>query len=132
MRTFGNSKKGLYRSRNGVILGVCRGVADYFDIKVFWVRAIMVIIFLLSGFWPVIGIYLVAALLMKPEAAQSFANDDERDFYDSYAHSPQSAAQRLKKSSTIWTVESEEWRTALLAGNLNGSASSIQLRDLRD
>ena len=97
MRTFGNNKKGLYRSRNGVILGVCRGVADYFDIKVFWVRAIMVIIFLLSGFWPVIGIYLVAALLMKPEAAQSFANDDERDFYDSYAHSPQSAAQRLKK-----------------------------------
>ena len=64
MRTFGNNKKGLYRSRNGVILGVCRGVADFFDIKVFWVRAIMVVIFLLSGFWPVIGIYLVAALVM--------------------------------------------------------------------
>ena len=97
MRTFGNGKPGLYRSRDGVILGVCRGVADYFDIKVFWVRAIMVIIFLLSGFWPVIGIYLVAALLLKPEPAQSFATDDERDFYNSYAHSPQSAAQRLKK-----------------------------------
>jgi phage shock protein C len=57
----------------------------------------MIIVFLLSGFWPVIGIYLVADLLMKPEPAQSFANDDERDFYDSYAHSPKSAAQRLKK-----------------------------------
>ncbi len=57
----------------------------------------MVIIFLLSGFWPVIGIYLVAALLMKPEPPQSFASEDERNFYDSYANSPQSAAQRLKK-----------------------------------
>lgn len=92
-----STKKGFYRSRNGVILGVCRGVADYFDIRVFWVRMILVISLLLSGFWPVLGIYLVAALLMKPEPAQSFANDDERDFYNSYAHSPQSAAQRLKK-----------------------------------
>jgi phage shock protein C len=89
--------KGLYRSRNGVILGVCSGIADYFDIRVFWVRMLVVITLLLSGFWPVLGIYLVAALLMKPEPAQSFANDDERDFYNSYAHSPHSAAQRLKK-----------------------------------
>ena len=26
-----NSRTGLYRSRNGVILGVCRGIAEYFD-----------------------------------------------------------------------------------------------------
>jgi len=97
MSRFGLQKSGLYRSRHGVLLGVCRGIADYFDIKVLWVRTIMVIIFLLSGFWPVIGIYLVAALLMKPEPPQSFASEDERYFYDSYAHSPQSAAQRLKK-----------------------------------
>jgi len=89
--------KGFYRSRHGVILGVCRGVADYFDIRVFWVRTIIVISLLLSGLWPVLGIYLVAALLMKPEPAQSFANDNEREFYDSYANSPKSAAQRLKK-----------------------------------
>ncbi len=97
MTEYRTSKRGIYRSRNGLILGVCRGVADYFDISVFWVRAVMIIIFLLSGFWPVIGIYLVAALLMKAEPVSSFANDDEREFYDSYTHSPQSAAQRLKK-----------------------------------
>jgi phage shock protein C len=97
MTEYRTTKRGIYRSRNGLILGVCRGVADYFDISAFWVRAVMVIIFLLSGFWPVIGVYLVAALLMKAEPVSSFANDDEREFYDSYAHSPQSAAQRLKK-----------------------------------
>ncbi|MCJ7776670.1 MAG: PspC domain-containing protein, partial [Desulfobulbaceae bacterium] len=32
---------GLYRSRNGIILGVCRGVAEYFDFSVFWARTIV-------------------------------------------------------------------------------------------
>lgn len=92
-----NNRRGFYRARDGVILGVCKGIADYFDFSVFWVRIGMVIIFLLSGFWPVIGIYLVAALLMKPAPAHTVENDDEREFYDSYVHSPRSAAQRLKK-----------------------------------
>ena len=59
------SGRGLYRSRNGVIFGVCRGLADYFDFSVFWIRAIAVILFILTGFWPVVGIYILAALLMK-------------------------------------------------------------------
>ena len=37
MRTFGTNSKGLYRSRHGLILGVCRGVADYFDSCCGWV-----------------------------------------------------------------------------------------------
>jgi len=87
----------MYRARDGVILGVCKGMANYFDLSVFWVRIGMIIIFLLSGFWPVIGIYLVAALLMKPAPVHAAKNEDEREFYDSYSNSPRSAAQRLKK-----------------------------------
>jgi phage shock protein C len=92
-----NKKRGIYRSRDGLILGVCRGIAEHFDFSVFWIRTGMIVIFLLSGFWPVIGIYLVAALLMKPEPVRPFENDNQQEFYDSYVHSPQSAAQRLKK-----------------------------------
>ena len=65
------SRRGLYRSRNGVILGVCRGLADYFDFSVFWIRAIAVVLFIFTGFWPVVGIYLLAALLMKPDPAKN-------------------------------------------------------------
>ena len=61
------SRRGLYRSRNGVILGVCRGLADYFDFSVFWIRTVAVILFIFTGFWPVVGIYLLAALLMKSD-----------------------------------------------------------------
>ena len=61
------ARQGLYRSRNGIILGVCRGVADYFDFSAFWIRAILIVVFILTGFWPIIGIYILAALLMKSE-----------------------------------------------------------------
>ncbi|MBB5349159.1 envelope stress response membrane protein PspC [Desulfoprunum benzoelyticum] len=97
MRKYSNDGRGLYRSRDGVLLGVCRGVADYFDLSVFWVRMAVVLVFLLSGFWPVLGVYLVAALLMKPRPVRPIESEDEQEFYDSYVHSPRSAAQRLKR-----------------------------------
>ncbi len=62
---------GLYRSRKGIILGVCRGIADYFDFSVFWIRTIAVILFIFTGFWPIVGVYILAALLMKPQPVPS-------------------------------------------------------------
>ena len=92
-----NSRRGLYRSRNGIILGVCRGFAEYFDFSVFWVRAITVILLFITGLWPLVGIYIVAALLMKPEPVIPIETEAEKEFYDSYTHSRYSAAQRLKR-----------------------------------
>jgi phage shock protein C len=88
---------GIYRSRNGVFLGVCRGIADYYNLSVLWIRLGLIVIFLLSGFWPVLGIYIVAALLLKPQPVRPIETEDEQEFYDSYVHSPRNAAQRLKR-----------------------------------
>ncbi len=88
---------GIYRSRNGVFLGVCKGIAEYFDFSVFWVRMALIVVFIFSGFWPVIGIYLVAAFFMKPKPVKPIESEEEQEFYDSYVHSPKTAAQRLKK-----------------------------------
>jgi phage shock protein C len=41
---------GLYRSRNGAILGVCRGIAEHFDLSVFWVRFFTLLLFVFTGF----------------------------------------------------------------------------------
>ena len=71
------SRRGLYRSRNGVLLGVCRGVADYFHLSVFWIRAIAVILFICTGFWPIVGVYILAALLMKSDPAESGGRDSK-------------------------------------------------------
>jgi phage shock protein C len=97
MKHYGRKDRTIYRSRDGVIFGVCRGIADYFDFSPFWVRMAMVVTFMLSGFWPVIGIYLAAAFFMKPRPTRPIENEAEHEFYDSYVHSPKNAAWRLKK-----------------------------------
>lgn len=91
------SRRGLYRSRRGVILGVCRGVAEYFDFSVFWTRAIAFVLLVFSGFWPVLGLYFVAALIMKPAPAMPIKTEEEEEFYDSYVRSRHGAVDRLKK-----------------------------------
>ncbi len=88
---------GIYRSRKGVIFGVCRGLAEHFDFSVVWARAIAVMFLFVSGLWPAVGIYLIATLIMKPAPVVPLESDAEREFYDSYTHSRHMAAQRLKR-----------------------------------
>ena len=90
-------KNGIYRSRHGLLFGVCRGLANYFDFSVVWIRIVAVLFLLMTGLWPMVGIYLVAALIMKPEPVQPIENDDEREFYHSYVHSREGAAQRIRR-----------------------------------
>jgi len=65
MHTAMRNRTGLYRSRHGAIRGVCRGVAEYLDFSVFWTRAIAVALLIFTGFWPMLGIYFLASLVMK-------------------------------------------------------------------
>jgi len=64
---YGYRPAGLYRSRRGIIFGVCRGLAEHFDVSVFWTRVLTIIAFLITGIWPVGVLYVLAALLMKRE-----------------------------------------------------------------
>ena len=91
------SGRGLYRSRNGVIFGVCRGLADYFDFSVFWIRASAVILFIFTGFWPVVGIYLLAALLMKSEPAKDAGTGSQPKSGCRYRYARTDTAERLKR-----------------------------------
>jgi len=91
------SPRGLYRSRNGILLGVCRGVADYFDFSVFWIRAVVVVLFICTGFWPIVGIYILAALLMKSDPAASAGNQQTRRPGGSHRTTRNDAAERLKR-----------------------------------
>jgi phage shock protein C len=90
------SRRGLYRSRDGIILGVCRGVADYFDFSAFWIRVILIAVFILTGFWPVIGIYLLAALLMKSEPGVSGKNHSRRNHRCCDSRTRRQTSERLK------------------------------------
>jgi phage shock protein C len=89
--------RGIYRSRQGAIFGVCRGLAEHFDFSVFWVRLIAVVMLILSGLWPAMILYILAALVMKPQPVMPISSPDEQQFYDSYTASRHDAAQGLKR-----------------------------------
>lgn len=71
-RYYGSAHMGLYRSRDGVLCGVCQGIADYFDLSAFWLRIVVLAAFILTGFFPVGLGYIIMALMMRPRPTFSY------------------------------------------------------------
>ena len=93
-----SKRRTLYRSRRGKILGVCQGFADYFDVRAKTVRILAVIALVITGFWPAVAGYFIAAYLMKPEPVLPLETEFEEEFYNSYAASRSMALSRLKRN----------------------------------
>jgi len=91
-----NIQSGIYRSRNGIIFGICQGLSEHFDFSAFWIRVVFIVLFFMSGFFPVVFLYILAALLMKPEPVKPLNTENEYEFYDSYVNSRSMALHRLK------------------------------------
>ncbi|WP_035235570.1 envelope stress response membrane protein PspC [Desulfobacter vibrioformis] len=89
--------EGFYRSRRGIIFGVCRGLAEHFNMSVFWTRVVVLVLFLFTGFWPIGVLYLVAGVLLNLEPVIPLENESDEEFYHAYARSRSSAIQRIKK-----------------------------------
>jgi len=92
--------KGLYRSRDGLFFGVCKGLANHLNFSVFWMRVLWVAVSLFTGVGILFGFiaYIVAAIVMKPEPVVPFESDSEREFYNSYVSSRAMAINRLKRT----------------------------------
>ncbi|QQP89960.1 envelope stress response membrane protein PspC [Skermanella sp. TT6] len=86
----------LYRDRErGKLLGVCAGLADYFGVDVFLVRLGVA----LGGIFftmPVVGAYLLAALVLKNKPARVYASREEEDFWRTVATKPDVTIAGLK------------------------------------
>ncbi|UTF51649.1 envelope stress response membrane protein PspC [Desulfomicrobium sp. ZS1] len=92
-----DEQRDLYRARNGVFLGVCNGIARYFDIAPGAVRAVVILLFLVTGIWPVGLLYLIAAMVMKMEPVVPFNGPADQEFYNSYTSSRAGALERIKR-----------------------------------
>ncbi len=122
------TRRSLYRSRDGMIFGVCKGLAHFTEISVHWVRLIMIVIFVLSGFFPIVLLYIVAAILMKPEPVMEPDSEIDWDFYNSWASNRSTALARLKRKfdqlerrarrmENLVTAREFDWEERLKAGN---------------
>jgi phage shock protein C len=75
----------LYRSRNGMLLGICQGIADWRDLPVFVVRLIFVVICLATAVAPCVIIYLLLGLIipLEPRGAYRHSKADD-NYYENF------------------------------------------------
>ena len=67
MRRYGRDR--LYRSKHGEIFGVCQGIAEWRELSADSVRLVVILLAVFTGFFPVMALYLAAALLLPTESA---------------------------------------------------------------
>lgn len=79
----------MYRSRNGMLLGICQGIADRYDMPVAVVRLIFIIITIATAVAPCVIIYLLAGFIipLEPRGGSRGYNgkstmDDIKDQFD--------------------------------------------------
>ncbi len=65
MTGYYSQRRKLYRSRDGEILGVCRGIAEWRDLPVSAVRLVFVLLVLFAGMS--IWVYFIMALILPVE-----------------------------------------------------------------
>lgn len=87
----------FYRARDGKIMGIFKGLARRYDVSVFWLRLVGVFLLFVTGFWPMVILYVIAGFVLKPEPAMVPTSDDEEEFYSSYTTSRAGAIARLKR-----------------------------------
>jgi len=99
MQFLGNfrRRRRLYRSRGGMIFGVCKGLANYAELPVFWIRIILIGLTILSWVLPFVILYVVAAFLMRPEPSLEPAAEEDWRSYTENACAQSLALARLKR-----------------------------------
>jgi len=84
----GNNHNRLYRDdENGIIAGVCAGIADYFGTNRTLVRALAVLSLVMFTI-PTTVAYLAAAYFLERKPARQYRSDDEQQFWRSMHRSP--------------------------------------------
>ncbi len=86
----------LYRDKkNGKIMGVCAGIADYTGIESIWVRLGMVaLLFAMSGF--VLPLYFVAGFLLDKKPDHLYEDRQEQQYWQRVRQSPARTAREVR------------------------------------
>src|SRR3546814_9381081 len=86
----------LYRNpERGMIFGVCAGLAEYFGMRDWQIRAI-VILFLVVFPPQTVLVYLIAAFVMKRRPQQLFRDPEEEEFWRSVSGRPERTFHSLR------------------------------------
>lgn len=96
--SFKKSPTRLYKDpRRGKIMGVCAGIADYFDIKVGVVRFLTVIAALVTGIWFVVIAYFIMGFMLDPKPRDMYEDEKEEEFWKQTRKAPDYSAAELRR-----------------------------------
>ena len=88
----------LYKDpRNGRIMGVCAGIADYFDIRPGVIRLMALIGLFMSGFIPAICVYFLLGFVMSPKPDEIYEKPEEDKFWREARTKPDYTSVDLRK-----------------------------------
>lgn len=80
MKTFNPNR--LYKiPQEGRIMGVCAGVADYFDVRPGIVRLLAILGLLMTGFFPTFFIYVLLGFILETKPTEIMSNPEEDKFW---------------------------------------------------
>jgi phage shock protein C len=93
------SRTRFYRDkRNGKIMGVCAGIADYAGFDVTLVRVCAVAAFFLSGGW-ILPFYFISGFITPDKPTEfDYAAPEERQFWQSVRQSPARTARDIRST----------------------------------
>lgn len=88
----------LYKDpKNGKIMGVCAGLADYTGVKANIIRVLLVIGCVFGWFLPLVPVYFILGFVLDPRPADLYRDPEEEQFWRSVRTRPDSTAVDLKR-----------------------------------
>lgn len=95
-----------YRSQNGIFLGICKGLAEWRDVPVFWVRfaliAFTILMFPIAAF-----LYIVLAFIIPKEPKESWEPQDPD--YRSVSQTLDSLERRTRRVEDAVVDRETDW-----------------------
>jgi len=97
MTSFNKRPTKLYKDpMKGRVMGVCAGIADYFDIKVGVVRFLAFFAILFTFPWLLIG-YFILGMALDPKPEGLYEDEREEEFWKQTRKSPDYTAAELRR-----------------------------------
>lgn len=88
----------LYKiSDEGKIMGVCAGLADYFDMNVTAVRFMTFLLALFTGFWFVLLIYFMLGFILDNKPSDLYTDEREEQFWKQTRNDPSYSASEMRQ-----------------------------------
>lgn len=117
----------LYRdAEGGVIFGVCAGMADYFDVKTWQVRAAAALLLLFFTPWAVLAYLMAAIFIPRRPDRRPYRSRDEEEFWRSVSGRPEQTFSAMR-----YRFRALEERLAGLERHVTSDEFKLH-RDFRD